>query len=435
MRTTLITVRLTLRTPGGVTAPEATTFTEQRSTQGETRVRNVLPLRTDPTGALNIPGTTIAGSLRHHCARQPSLNGLFGSEPGADQLTASTIQVLGCVLRSQPAPLQRTRTAIDRHRGAPANRTLHTIEQLPAGTQFDVVIRWNDPDPDQLDALTATLHDWAPRIGRGSSVGAGACTVTHLGRADYDLATIDGLMAWLALSDAPNRAYPEPDPLPDRTPPAPLRRLTFAVVDGIHIGTGSPRSESERPEVAAIVRSGPNVIIPGTSIKGVLRARAEYISRTCGIHACGGTQPATCPTERPCPPCRIFGRSADTDGNGSRRAAVAIPDAVVTDPIVEVRQHVAIDRFTGGARDKLLYTDEVLVRGRFTLTLDDLAGPLTPAESALIDATLQDLDEGLVGIGARTTAGYGTVRITDPTWSAPDLGRLAELLRTETKAA
>ena len=110
---------------------------------------------------------------------------------------------------------------------------------------------------------------------------------------------------------------------------------------------------------------------------------------------------------------------------------MAIPDAAVVDPLVEVRPPVAIDRFTGGARDKLLYFDKVLVRGRFTLTLDDLTGPLTPTESALVDAVLQDLDDGLIGVGARTTAGYGTVRITDPTWSPPALDRPAYLLRAE----
>jgi CRISPR/Cas system CSM-associated protein Csm3 (group 7 of RAMP superfamily) len=431
MKTMLITARLTFATPGGVTAPESATTLEQRDIQGETRVHNLLPLRRDPNGMVHLPGATVAGSLRRHCASRPALDDLFGSSPGQDVRVPSTIHILGCVLLSQPATTQRVRTAVDRVRGAPANRTLHAVEQLPAGTAFDVVMRWNNPDRATLDEFVNALAEWAPSIGRGSALGAGRCTVTALATKDYDLGTVDGLTAWLALSDSPRRAYPEPDPLPATTASTRCHRaVQFTVVDALHIGSGAIRPDPG-PKVAAIVRSAGTVIIPGSSVKGVLRSRAEYICRVSAIPTCAGTAPSTCPTERPCPPCRIFGRPANANGDGSRRAAIAIPDAVVTDAIVETRQHVALDRFTGGARDKLLYSDEVLVAGQFTIQLDELAPPLSRADTALIDATLQDLHDGLIGLGARTTAGYGTVHITDPAWTAPDLRNVATLLGKE----
>jgi len=428
VRTTLITVRLTLRTPGGVTAPENRVTVVKDAASGEQRLRNLLPLRRDPAGSLEIPGTSIAGSLRAHCASYPRLADLFGSEPGDADLVASTIAVLGCVLRVQPEATQRTRTAIDRRRGAPANRTLHAVEQLPAGTEFDVMLRWNNADPAALTDLTEALLAWMPRLGRGSSLGAGRCEVTGLGRAEHDLGTVDGLFEWLAIGGPDG--YPTPAPVTTTAAVVAHRVVGLSIVDGLHIGTGEQRLDGEGHHVSTIVRADGRPVVPGSTIKGVLRSRVEYICRACGVHACSGSQPSTCPTDQPCTPCQIFGRAADVNGDGARRGVLAVADALIDGPVVETRRHVALDRFTGGARPELLYTDDVVVAGRFTIILDLLDGPLSTRETALLDAALADLHDGLVGIGARTTAGYGTVRIDDTTWTPPDLGALADLLDT-----
>lgn len=430
MKTVLITVRLTLLTPGGVTAPERATATDIHGPQGEPRTRNLLPLRRDPAGALEVPGTTVAGSLRAHCASRPVLAGLFGSNPADRTLVASPLQVLGCVLHTQPHVQIRTRTAIDRHRGAAANRTLHAVEQLPPGTTVDVMLRCDDPPADQLAELWAALLDWTPSLGRGSSLGAGRCAVTGLGRADYDLATADGLLGWLAIAGPDD--YPTPVTISTPATPTAHRQVRFAIVEPVHIGAGTTTTDAEGHEVATLTRTAGNPVIPGSAIKGVLRSRAEYICRVCGINACAGSAPATCPPEQPCPPCQIFGRASDSQGGGARRAALGFPDAQVTDFVVETRRHVAIDRFTGSARRELLYQEEVLVAGRFTVQLDQLGPALGSAEAALLDAALADLGDGLTGIGRRTTAGYGTVRIDDDNWTPPDLAALADLLRTKT---
>jgi hypothetical protein len=73
----------------------------------------------------------------------------------------------------------------------------------------------------------------------------------------------------------------------------------------------------------------------------------------------------------------------------------------------------------------------VLVAGRFDLTIEPLGDPLLPADLALLDAVLLDLHDGLIGIGARTTAGYGTVAIVSG-WTPPDLTGLPEALTAVT---
>jgi CRISPR/Cas system CSM-associated protein Csm3 (group 7 of RAMP superfamily) len=75
--------------------------------------------------------------------------------------------------------------------------------------------------------------------------------------------------------------------------------------------------------------------------------------------------------------------------------------------------HVAIDRFTSGATDAKLYSHEVIAPpARLTLRID-LASHARPAPDwawPLLWLAIRDLDLGLVGIGAATTRGTGTLR-------------------------
>ncbi|MGH3528591.1 MAG: RAMP superfamily CRISPR-associated protein, partial [Pseudonocardiaceae bacterium] len=198
MRTTLITVRLELTAPGGVAGPERSHPAPPSTEDGRNGTRNDLPLRRDPDGDLHLPGTSVAGSLRAHCTGNGFPAELFGLPDPQNRPRASAIQVLGVRLHATTTePHWTTRVAIDRHRGAPRANALFSAEQLPAGTTFDVYLRWDDPS-DELTQFSTLLRTWSPRLGRGITTGAGTCTVTALGQRDYDLSTADGLASWLA---------------------------------------------------------------------------------------------------------------------------------------------------------------------------------------------------------------------------------------------
>ncbi|GAA4415687.1 hypothetical protein GCM10023148_12220 [Actinokineospora soli] len=412
MRTTLISLRLRMTTPGGVTAPE-------HHTDGLDPDTHVLPLRTDTAGNPHLPGTTIAGSLRAHCRDTPTLADAFGPTPG-DQRAASPIQILGTLHRTPNIePVTRLRTRIDRHRRAPATHTLHGVQQLPAGTEFDIVLRWDNPHPTHLTALLHQLTTWTPALGRATSTGAGQCAVTALAHHDYDLTTPTGLLAWL--TDTP---YPEPEPLTTpATPPEPIITLTFAIVDALHIGTGTHTTTDDGHQLFLTHRADTTPTIPGTTLKGALRSRVEYICRVLDHPAC------TTQTCGHCHPCQIFGHS-NTDGTAAR-ARIRIHDTPITNPTIEHHTHVALDRVTGGAAPRLLYTLEAITGGTFTLTITALS-PLTTIQRLLLDAAITDLHDGHIGIGGHTTRGYGSATITTPTWQPPDLTTLHTHLTTET---
>lgn len=461
MRILMITIRLRMDTPGGVTSPEDIDNVPSARTDD-----NVLPIRTDTRHHPHLPGTTVAGSLRALWEQEfGTANDLFGHIENTDDTTPdqssgsvrkptrfpSKIQVLGTrhlgasslqpsdsaseEQQSAPKPtLVHRRTAIDRRRGGPLNHALHGVEMLPAGTEFDVVLRWNEPDPPQREQFLETVASWHPRLGRDTALDAGRCRVIALGSRDYDLTTPQGLHDWLRI-DRDSDNYPEPT---QEIAAPQLRDLKFEcrIVDGLHCGTGEAIAPpAGKSKVNRVVRRDGNYIVPASTLKGVLRSRAEYIchavsARVCDDQSCGQ-----------CTPCKIFGHSKKVDANSSgddgfpaKRAKIAIRDAIIKDPKRSERQHVAIDRFTGGSRDQLLYTDEVLVQGRFHIQIHEFDS-LLHHERRLIEAVLTDLHDGLIGIGARTSSGFGTVRVTAPDYGVaenkPDLSSLAHLLAPE----
>lgn len=399
MIVTLITARLRFETAGGVTA------TETREDSGY-----VLRLRTDATGKAHLPGTTVAGNLRAHCAFDPELEALFGDAPEEltrkheqDQSPAnpSTIQVLGTVPRTNDKLVHHTRNSADRARGAARTHHFHRIQMLRPGAEFDVMLRWDDADQNLRERFLRALQRWRPRLGRGVTRGAGRCRLVGWGVADYDLSTELGLLAWIR--DTGIASYPEPSKEPASDDSGdPLLEVDMSIVDAVHCGA----DPSQRVEWGLADNEIPThkiddvPTIPGSSLKGVLRSRAEYICRVVGAEACAEQRCGACV------PCGLFGFAGD---KSAKRGKIAVDDAPISDPMTSWRPHVAIDRFTGGARNEALYNDEVVASGTFTLRLWEL-NDVTPAERRLLHAVLDDLHEGYLGIGARTTAGYGTVR-------------------------
>lgn len=180
--------------------------------------------------------------------------------------------------------------------------------------------------------------------------------------------------------------------------------------------------------------------IPGSSIKGMIRAYAEKICRSLRDDPVPVCLPYLDPNSKPlkgeerqdacglrfeklkkdkklenipsqdvyrlsCPVCRLFGshgfagRLATADGylseqfKGQGKA------------LFEIRDGVAIDRLTGGTAGGAKYDLEVLTRGEFSTTLDIRNFELY--QLGLIALVLRDLEAGLVRIGFGKSRGLG----------------------------
>lgn len=169
----------------------------------------------------------------------------------------------------------------------------------------------------------------------------------------------------------------------------------------------------------------PEVYIPGSSLRGVVRSYAERLLRSVRHDlACDPTQtrggrrglrPACFAGQDTtkkagdeayngsCYACRLF-------GNTALAGRVRVGDLYVqSEPILETRYGVAIDRVTGavaqGPFELETLTDATFV-GTFALR------NFTLGQLGLLAAALLDLSDGLVPIGFGKSRGLGRVQVT-----------------------
>jgi len=186
------------------------------------------------------------------------------------------------------------------------------------------------------------------------------------------------------------------------------------------------------------------VFLPGSSLKGALRAHAERLARTLcetsvcnpfnthyrkngetknaspwGVPACHDTYeklkrdnksnaPIT-PADFSafCPACQLFGSLSVAGRFNISDAYLSAEDQGLSP---EYRDGVAIDRFTGGAFNGALFSLEAQTAGRFEtqITLENV----TWWQVAWVGLVLRDLQEGLLPIGAGSSRGLGRVKAT-----------------------
>jgi CRISPR/Cas system CSM-associated protein Csm3 (group 7 of RAMP superfamily) len=405
-----LTFILRFTEPGGVTVPG-----------GPDQAQVMLDL--DPEGGVHLPGTSLAGALRELARERRGDEGaadwfgpiLSGTEAEAK---ASRVWVLGSRRLDNADTQLLSSTRIDRERGAAADNTLRTEEVLPAGARFEVFLRWDDTLDDEVAKLGGLIAAWRPLIGRGVSRGRGRCAVEAVKYGTLQLSDPADLLRWLTFHgpELARQVAGTPVEIPDGgVDEGPLFEVPARIVGPLRIGTGNkPESGSREPLRLLRTRPGGPPVVPGTALKGLFRSRAEFILRS----VIG--EPAAClqGTCGKCWTCQVFGYGGGSDADSTSvggRAAIRFGDAVVSAPVEATRAHIAIDRFTGGVLDGALYTAEGLEAGTFMIEADLLPGPAAETRRAEIEAVLrlvlEDLNDGIIGMGAATMRGYGSVQI------------------------
>ncbi len=169
--------------------------------------------------------------------------------------------------------------------------------------------------------------------------------------------------------------------------------------------------------------------LPESSVRGALRAQAARIIRTLGGTCCednpaGKEGIHTCTEiEDLCPICRVFGAPG-------WKSLLEISDFEFLDgeDCGHIQEFVAIDRFTGGAKDQAKFNAEYIGSPRFTGTIAlDESRALPAWGKGLLYLVLRDLAEGDISLGFGRSKGYGVCRA--------DIPNLVDLLRPEESVA
>jgi CRISPR/Cas system CSM-associated protein Csm3 (group 7 of RAMP superfamily) len=181
--------------------------------------------------------------------------------------------------------------------------------------------------------------------------------------------------------------------------------------------------------VRTIHAGEPTVYLPGSSLKGVVRAHAERLLVTeIGETAAedpfddgpGRTRAKEArkanPPDRPavyrasCEADRLFG-STEVAGRFRIADALPTPETLATANRTEIRFSVSIDRAKQSVRHGP-FDQEAVTGGRFRFRAAMENYELWML--ALVLQVLRDLDDGFVQIGHAKTRGFGTVRVREP---------------------
>jgi CRISPR/Cas system CSM-associated protein Csm3 (group 7 of RAMP superfamily) len=404
-----------------------------------------LPLATDGQGRLVIPGSSWAGVLRALARARlgASVEHLFGPEPGAPDPRAGHLFIDDTALGPDTTVASRTGVGIDRRRAAAADRLLYERLVVAAGTEFVLHLRHEGPDPQPARALVALVRALGLRVGGASARGLGRLDCTAATVREVDLDSRAGLLTALR-GQTPTIPVP-----PDPEAVSPLLRveLRWRARRPVVVASGAPGESADAVPLLTPSATGTGLVpvLPGSSVRGVLRAAAEAVLRTvlyldppAEDSVSAGEFTGWAPSFEP-----LF-------GSVERAGALAVPDVgALVDPVDPAawrhylrtgtpaaswqheRTHVALDRWTGGAADQRLFTVQETTDVRWApivLELDPVRlGGHARAAVVLLGTAVALLRDGQLGIGRGSTRGLGEIEVTGIRTSGAEALGLPEL--------
>ena len=449
-----------------------------------------LALAMNGRGKYYIPGTSLAGALRGWMDRsveETHLNDLWGFQD-TDQGQASFIIVDDAEIEQHDQTIEiREGVGIDRDTGTAAERFKYSRAILPKGVSFPLNITLdckNDQPPDDLWQLLLALEKGEIRIGAAKTRGLGKVKLTVAGIHEQtfkDEHIFDVLLKggtahqW---KDLKPKTYHSPNKLSldiQWTPKDPV--MVKSEGEGIAVDILPLVSQANQKTF---------FVIPGSSIKGVLRTQAERIVRT----VCNWSTPEKFSEQVKLDLVNeLFGAAEQNKGGQSKgkMSALSVDDCYATiemetekwsaveratksdnqefqhfketlktavdvensneNPFrtLQPAMHVAVDRWTGGAADGMLYSvlepigvewDNIAIH----LDLERLKKwdkiekekdpnyleKMQPA-IALLLLVLRDFADRKIPIGYGTNRGMGTVAVQAITLNCSPIEGLPEI--------
>lgn len=351
-----------------------------------------------------------AASLRGYLHAQFSENDinrtpLFGSANEADGSgQAGALRLYDCRLcsRDEWHEQRRSRVAIDAVTRTAKDKQLFNDLLVPKGSKFVVEMALDDVSETALNALLKALaslnaNNPAAQLGQGKSHGRGNVqwTNTEIKALDHS-----ALQNWLLKSDvALEKAEWTTISDQDVTPPtATWQRLELRYCFDAPVLINDPsivKDGDNEPDLR-FMRRGNDLLIPGSSIKGMFRARARRILMTLGEDNSEKTDELV---------SAMFGGK---EGAGTIRFYDAT--SPYTKETIHEQTMIAIDRFTGGVKNGAMLVVEA-ARPKYatgTIAVDD---KMKPWQQALWLYCLRDAMEGDLALGWGQARGFGAFHL------------------------
>lgn len=363
----------------------------------------------DKQGKAFIPGTSLAGVLRDIvCSHDSNLADLlFGNLSDNRQ---SMINIDDVLLENSVYTVRDgvridsiTNTAEDT-----GKFDYEVVERGAAGSfSATITIRKNDiEDKKAVEQLAAALADqlmYGISLGAHTAKGFGEVKGSKIKVATYDFSQPDSLGAWLLgeMSQADIYAAAAKPLVADDDFYA---EIDLALKTSLLVGTepdafseGSGKDEGKVQKV--MLSSNGDYVIPGTSVKGVIRKQAEHICRVVGDYGDDFLG-------------SLMGYSkAD---KAKQRSRLRTYEVYLGEGVEAVNQsHVRIDRFTGGHMGSGLYTNKPVWQKKAdakTMTMRLAISGCSDAEAGLMLLILKDIWTGQLAFGGDKAGGSGVMQ-------------------------
>lgn len=434
-----------------------------------------LALAVNGQGNYYIPGTSLAGALRNWMSRNynsqiaDSIFGCIESNQGKNDGYASFITVADIPINQANLYFEvRDGVGIDRDLGTAVDNFKYDRAVLPKGTNLNIllIIERKDKISDENwqsseQAITHLLDAF-----KSGKIPIGAAKTRGLGRiklnaSDWNIQTHDfqtrkGILAALGYQSKEAKPEDAVQPFVFKASTNRLQATNLAIAISWHpVEPVMVKAEGEGIAVDILPLTSANgasltFVLPGSSIKGSLRTQAERIVRTVlGIGIVDQSNPYVqqkYPTQINVPLIsELFGKAAKIENRDQqgRIGALSVIDCYANLAIspqawaniesattesqlrtslgavglADTKQamHVAIDRWTGGAADQMLYsTLEPIGFDWEPIVLElDLSSKSLPkyAAIALILLVLRDMMLSKIPLGYATNRGMGAIAV------------------------
>ena len=363
----------------------------------------------DKQGKAFIPGTSLAGVLRDIvCSHDSNLADLlFGNLSDNRQ---SMINIDDVLLENSVYTVRDgvridgiTNTAEDT-----GKFDYEVVERGAAGSfSATITIRKNDiEDKKAVEQLAAALADqlmYGISLGAHTAKGFGEVKGSKIKVATYDFSQPDSLGAWLLgeMSQADIYAAAAKPLVADDDFYA---EIDLALKTSLLVGAepdafdkGSGKDEGKVQKV--MLFSNGDYVIPGTSVKGVIRKQAEHICRVVGDYGDDFLG-------------SLMGYSRSD--KAKQRSRLRTYEVYLGEGVEAVNQsHVRIDRFTGGHMGSGLYTNKPVWQKKAdakTMTMRLAISGCSDAEAGLMLLILKDIWTGQLAFGGDKAGGSGVMQ-------------------------
>ena len=401
----------------------------------------------DVNGLPYIPGTSIAGVVRHAWIDAGEDYKDFGFQEKNEGEGSKIIFTEARILDSFGHVVDGLQTEINdsllmeykqlpirqhvriTEKGVAANTGKYDEEIVYKGTRFcfEMEMVGQKEDEVNFDKLLNILQGETFRLGSGTRRGFGKIKVVSFWKRSLDLTRqLDCYLLKSSNLEESKKWYKEEffKGTVIENDNWVKYELTLKPEDFFLFGSGFGDGEADMTPVKETIVTGWEIgkaelkevyyLVPVTSIKGAIAHRvAFHYNRREGKFADDKTMTADDRNKflgKNNKAVRsLFGSEGDEKGKGKLRGNVIFSDLFINDVSEKLLNHVAIDRFTGGAIKGALFSEKIVYGGSNELKIKILVNMKEMDDDVVIafEQTLDDICKGMLPLGGGINRGHG----------------------------